>query len=703
MARIPDARVGVVGLVLMGLVPVVGHFASPTAAWGFHLTAYLAPGAWIASVVGWGLLFVSPWRRLMEALLFDRVGESLFAGRTRSALPTLIGMLVVMGGAFWRLSTATHFLGDGILVGEAVGDGAAFHATDGMDYLLHRLAREALAPVGDYRMAFNVYVWGSYLAGLLGVLTAVHLLRRSRMPVVTRTLLLLLWLFSAGSLLFCGYVESYGFLSVALLGFTWSGAMMQRGEAPPWLPGLFFGLALFFHTTALLALPALLWLTLRPGPTRAQHGLVSLWVPALLFPFLALLAHIALGYDANRFKADFLVNPDSRSMLVPLTGDHGPLSVVHWKDLINWILLVIPVPAWMILSHARQLLRRMREPDLSFLCVHGLCLAAAFVMLDRKLGAARDWDIFVPHVAGLGWVAVRLWEPETTAQGRTGVWPGPRLAACWVALLLAWPWFAVNATREASVRRFIEMRADFAPYPRAYASQDVANYFRDAGDQERAVGFYEEAVQAFPQSTRFRALLADGYLALGRAEAAGEQRDEVLKMTPNYYDEEARLTLRRREYSAALDLYRSIVRRNPDVASAWAGLGYAAFKTRNLEEARGAFIRASALADVPDYDYYAGIACASLGQWDEAVVRFQKSVRGNQSRYYHGLAVTLEGREAAHRARGRAVNLTRLREAAQIEARAAQLAPDDPRVVRYREHITRVLAGLEPPTTDPPR
>jgi tetratricopeptide (TPR) repeat protein len=700
---IPDTRIAVAGLVVLGLLPVIGRFASPTAAWGFHLTRYLASGAWLASAIGWGLLFLPPLQRCTEALVFERFGDALFGSGRRHVLPWLLGLLAVAGGAFWRLSTATHLLGDGVLLGEGVGDGTAFHATDGMDYLLHRLVGQVLTRAGVEGAAFGVYVWGSYLAGLLGVLTAVLLLRRTRLPANVRTLLLLLWLFSPASLLFCGYVESYGFLAVALLGFLWSGALLSRGEASPWLPGVFFGAALFLHSMALLALPGFLWLLLHPGPAHRGRPRPGLWVPALLLPAFAVLVHAALGYDTSRLTSDFLANPDRRSILVPLSGGHGLLSFAHWRDLANWVVLVIPVPAWLVLSRWGGLRRRLREPDIAFLGVHGLGVAVAFVLLDRKIGAARDWDLFAPHVAGLVWLAVRLWEPGLASAHRGRVWPSLRFATAWVALLLAWPWFAVNADRDASVRRFVDVRLGFAPYARAYASQDVAKHFRDAGDWTRAVAFYEDAVRAFPRGARFHALLAEGYLAQGREAEARGQRDEVLALTPGFYDEKARRAVLRRDYRTALELYRGIVRRTPDAHAAWGGLGFAAFKSGLLDEALAAFSRAGELGDVAEYDYYAGVVSASLGRWDEAVARFRRSLRGDEGHYCLGLAVALEGREAEKRRLGRSIDRARLLEAEEFAGRAARLSPRSRRIAVYREHIARVVAGREPPTADPPR
>lgn len=696
-------RTAVVGLVAMGLLPIAGHFASATTAWGLHLTPYVASGAWLISAALWILLLLPPLSRPLDALVFERWGRTLLQGEPRVAWPLLAGLLAVLGVAFWILSCATHLLGDGVLLGEGVSDNVPFHITDGMDYLLHRLAWQAFTRAGIQGEGYSIYVWGSYLAGLLGVLSIVLLLRRTGLPAAARTLLVLLWLLSPGSLLFCGYVESYSFLAVALAGLAWSGAMAARGEASPWLPGVFFGAALALHSLAILALPGLLWLAFRPRPQRARQWHVGLCVPAVVLPSLAVLIHMALGYDMDWFRSDFLANPDRRSLLLPLIGDHGLLSLAHWKDLANWIVLAVPVPAWLLISRWRDLLRRFREPDIAFLCVHGLAIAVAFVLFDRKIGAARDWDVFVPHAAGLLWLAVRLWEPELERTAHAGAWPNLRFATAWVAILLAWPWFVVNADRDASLRRFIEVRMGFAPYPRAYASQDVAKYFRDAGDQARALTFYEDAVRVFPQSPRFHAQLAEAYVASGREDAAARQRDEALRLEPHFYDEKARRAVIRRDYRTAIDLYRSIVRRSPDAHWAWGGLGFAAFKAAQFEEAREAFRRARLLADVAEYDYYAGVVAASQGRWDEAIEHFRESLRGEQGRYYLGLAVALEGREAVRHLRARPVDIARLHEAEWLAARAAQLSPSSRRIAAYRTHIAQVIAGREPPTTTPPR
>jgi tetratricopeptide (TPR) repeat protein len=689
-------RAVVAGLLVLGLLPIAGRFASPTLGWGVHLTTYLPVYAWLASILGFLLLFVPPWRRAFDRLVYAGLGGALFG---RSWAPAAVAA-VVLASIFVLLRTPTHLLGDGVLIGELAARGAEFRAHDGMDYLLHRLALQAIGKAGDSGASFVLYAWGSWIAGAAGVFTALMLLRRSRLSVETRTLAFLLWTVSAASLLFCGYTESYGFLAVTMMGFLWSGAMAQRGEIRPWVPGLFFGLALFFHLMAVLALPALAWLIAKPGPRKAARGrwAAAVLLPAVLIPLAGLFAHILAGFDIDWFRHEFLESKNQRSMLIGLMGSHGLLSFRHWKDLLNWTLLVAPAAGWMIAVGARDLRRRAREPEFAFLSIQAACFAVVFILLDRKLGSARDWDIFAPHVAGFCWLAVRLWEPEVQVREEGGAIPPLRFAAVWVALLIAGPWFAVNASRDASVRRFAEMRTDFPTFPRAYATEELAKYHRDRGDLQASLPLYEESVRTYPRNARTRVLLGSNYLALNRYDDARAQFDEALRLDPDNWlalGLRAKLALRDEDRALARELYGKLARVRPTDPEVWAGLGYVTLREGDREGALEAFRRAAGLRPDPQYDYYIGVICASLGRWEEGIDALGRSVRGDtDGTSYHALAMALEGREAARGAAPATEGLIAAQEAA---ARAAARAPKSVAIQTYKQHIDRVVAGREAP------
>jgi tetratricopeptide (TPR) repeat protein len=356
------------------------------------------------------------------------------------------------------------------------------------------------------------------------------------------------------------------------------------------------------------------------------------------------------------------------------------------------------VTGWLIAIGARRLRRRFREPELAFLLIQAACFTAVFVLLDRKLGSARDWDIFTPHVAGFCWIAARIWEPEAASQERRAKMPSLRFAAPWAALLIAWPWFAVNASREASVQRFTEIRADFPTFPRAYATEELAKYFRDRGDLNRSLPLYQESVRTYPRNARTRILLGTNYLALKRVPEASEQFDEALRLDPGNWmalDLRAKIALQAKDYALAYELFRKLVPQEEADPDAWGGFGYAAYKEGHLEEALEAFRRASARKPDPQYDYYIGFICASLGRWDEAVAGFERSTRGDQDGdYFHALAMALEAREAT---RAGGPNPDGLAAAQTAAARAVEIAPKKVLILRYKQHIDAVIAGTDAP------
>ncbi len=693
-------RAGSIALLVIGLLPVAGRFLQVPGAWGIHAISFLSPLAVIAAIAGWLILLIPSSRRAASAALLDGLGGGLLG---RSAASWAVASLAA-GAAFYLLRVRTHLLGDQVLVSELVARGSSFRAHDAMDYLLHRLVFQSAGRPQDIPLSFSIYQWGSILIGSLGVAVALLLLRRCRLPSPERATIFLLWILSPATLLYCGYCESYGPLSVAMLGFLWSGAMVERGEARPLLPGIFFGVALFFHTMAILAAPALLWLAFRPGPKRQHglHGRLELLGPALALPLLGVLIHLALGYDMEWFRREFLESKNQKNLLAPLSGSHGLLSPRHWRDLLNWILLVVPVPAALIVARLGSLRRRLREDEVPFLLAQIVPFAVAFVLLDRKIGSSRDWDLFAPHIAGLCWLAVRLWEGEADRDTGRGIWPGALRNAAFVALLVAWPWFAVNASREASLARFDLLRGDFARFPRAYATEELAKYYRDRGDIEKAFPLYKESVEIYPNNARTRVLLGSSYFMLDRLDEAEAEFDEALRLDPRNIlalDMKSRTALRREDFGGALQIYRRLAPVRGSDPDMWSGYGYAALRLGEHREAYEAFRRAASLRRDPELDYFWGLSASYLELWDEAIEALARASRegGSRALALFALAGAFESRYASRLSAGQAVDASDIESARRFADQAVAFAPNDSVIAGYRDHIERVAAGLEPP------
>ncbi|MBM3286706.1 MAG: tetratricopeptide repeat protein, partial [Candidatus Eisenbacteria bacterium] len=562
------------------------------------------------------------------------------------------------------------------------------------------------------------------IAGFLAALTALLILRRARMNPAGKMLAFSLFILAAPTLIYCGYVESYAYLSIGMLGFLWTGAMAQRGECPPWVPGLFYGIAFFFHTTAVFALPALLLLTFFPGARRKRRPAwpLQILLPALALPAAAIAIHLALGYDAGWFRRDFIESKNQRQLLIGLTGPHGLLGLRHLKDVANWLLLVAPVTGWLIVSKRRVLLARLREPEIAFLAVQVAAFLAPFLLLDRKLGAARDWDLMTPQVAGFALLAARLWEADLARGGSAagggpaaggaplaegapaaegGRLPSVRLAAFWAALLLTAPWLAMNASREATVRRFDEVRRDFPTFARAYGAEELGKYYYERKEYETSLAYYRECVETYPGNARTRILLGTSYFILNRIDEAQAQYDKALEIDPDNWmalDMKARLALRANDTKAALGFFRRLAPSNPRDPEIWAGYGYAAFYQKAYPEAVEAFLRASQFRFDPRYLYHAGIARALQGEHDAAIELLTRSWEAGmeETMVASALATTLESRYASIERRGESPSRDDLVRARDHLRRAAAAKPEEKHLSERLLHIEEVLAGRTP-------
>jgi tetratricopeptide (TPR) repeat protein len=280
--------------------------------------------------------------------------------------------------------------------------------------------------------------------------------------------------------------------------------------------------------------------------------------------------------------------------------------------------------------------------------------------------------------------------------------PSVRFAAVWTALLLAAPWFAVNAGKESSLARFDEMRRDFARHPRAYAAEELAKYFRDHGETVRSLGYYEESVRTFPNNARTRTLLGTSYMFLGRNAEGQAQYDSALAIDPKSWmalDMKAKFALRGNDYASALEIFRKLAPLRPRDVLMWTGYGAAALSQKAYPEAYDAFARANALRPDPVNFYYMGIAAAHLGRWDTAIESLQRATRTapKDAKSFHALGAAHEGRYAERlRADPGKADRGDLEAAVHLARQARSLDPQDARIESYLKHAEAVLAGTEP-------
>ena len=618
-------------LTLPLILLAVGRVLPGPRAWGFNHFAYLPGwvfGVWLAAALLLGTLLLPAVQRAVCDRLAGPLPRFLFESRW---VPW--ALTAIAGGLFFLLRERSFFMGDGYLVGELVEQGVPFRAFDNLDYLLHFQAYQQFGQGGLRFSSFDLYRGSAIFAGMLAVATWVRLAGRLSWSPWRKVAVVGLLFFAGPAALFFGYVESYSFLFLFMTAFLLCGLLVLDGRAPLWLAATFFGLGLAFHLTALFTAPALLVLAWRaPGRSPPARRVLEAFGPPTLLLLVALLLHIAEGYNVSWFRHEFLEGKNAQSIWIPLGQGRGLFTVYHWKDLCNLALITAPVCLLVVLTAWRRLRSCWREPRYLFLLAQIASLAFLSVAVDRKLGGARDWDLLAAHSAGLIVLAATLL-PGGTTDGARPVRvrldrPHPVVPlALGVSLLVGMPWVVLLHWEDRSISRFVDIVADFPDFPRGYAYEEVGKYYRKTGDLDRAQPLYEKAVATNPSHARIRILLGMIYFARENYDAATEQYLVASRLDPKSYlpvEMLGQVAMKRERFEEAWGWFQKLVDLRPRTATAWEQYAFAAMKSRRWEQAISGFAKAAELDPAGGrYGQEIGSALAHLGRFEEAADAFR--------------------------------------------------------------------------------
>ena len=269
-------------------------------------------------------------------------------------LAAYVAAPVVGAFLFWVLRCRTYFLGDGWLLGEMAAAGIRYGGFNFIHYhIVAKFFSTLTHPVEAD--AFRLFAGTSFAAGVLYLIASAWSARNLSKDNGERILLYSLLVFFAPVEMFMGYVECYSILMVFMLLFFAAMTLHYRKNLPLWVPGAAFGLGLAFHLGALFFAPLLLvplfW-PARRAPRSVLRRLAFVTLPVVAAMGLAGGLYLLEGYNRARFESDFIKTRETQKLLVTLLDSRGFLSWRHWKDVLNLLLLVAPVPLMMLLAAA---------------------------------------------------------------------------------------------------------------------------------------------------------------------------------------------------------------------------------------------------------------------------------------------------------------------------------------------------------------
>jgi tetratricopeptide (TPR) repeat protein len=387
------------------------------------------------------------------------------------------------------LRVKVPLLGDGILRSQEISAGRLFSITEPLTTLIHGLLYRLLSVIGfQANLAELAYRITSITAGLAVLILYCHFAKKHNDGHIFWPLIIVLA--GAGfNQIFYGYIESYALFLAAVGWYLFQTLKKISDPKPSFIPAILAGLAVALHGTGIFLFPSLVYSWKKRACFSTKAGLKRLVLETLCF-FAIPAAALAMGLLlVARPEIGNSFSELPKKTLLPLWGGfwgYGILSPGHWLDILNQIFLAAPAALLLAVFSAGRKIIFFKAPEAKLL---GLAAAGGMlflVMVDPKLGTARDWDL-------LAWpIMVLLLFVLHRALASDLGWRRWALAAS-ISLWLFLPWVMTNASAERSLARYTDLLSR-DNRSSAYGYENLAIYYRDHRNSEMMEWAYLMAV-----------------------------------------------------------------------------------------------------------------------------------------------------------------------------------------------------------------
>ncbi len=437
---------------------------------------------------------------------------------------------------FWALRAKTPLLGDGYLRAGEIKLGQLISITEPVDFYLH-LATSRLFGLDGY----TSYAVLSCLAGAIFVFLILLFGNLLGKEGKEKAFFLLILVTMGANQLFFGYIESYSFMYVALTGYILFGIRYLKRGSGFFAPALFLLLAISLHLSALFVLPSLFYLAfVSVSPPLKQT------TRRFKFTEMVILICVIFMVGAGLYflKISFSEQPSGSFLIYPFGDGERSYSFFSWAHLLDFLnlqLLVSPVSPvlwlvplllfWKTINFKGNTIR-----FLGWVILGSFCFA---LLVDPKLGYARDWDLFA--FSGLGatllgsylWVGLSGEQQKIEHTGEESKMSLSRATVILFTLSLTFtlPWVLVNASEKKAIDR-LEDLLKMDEQRAAYGYETLAAYFRDKGEFEKTVDYWKNAIAINP-IPRYYAALGNAYRMVGQYDLAIEAFKRSIQMAPD--------------------------------------------------------------------------------------------------------------------------------------------------------------------------
>ncbi|MBD3218677.1 MAG: hypothetical protein GF310_10400 [candidate division Zixibacteria bacterium] len=472
-------------IILFGLLFIISPFLGDVRLWGINHLRFLAD---YGKIVFTGLLvlcFIPGIAENINDTANSIQRKYLRSGAIKKILLSAL-IFVVSFLVFYLFRNATHLLGDGLLRGDELDYGFGYLplSTEPLTSILHYSFYHIVNPLFGMQNHASIQIFSCLLGGTF-ILLALNIFKPSREKGFSP---LLAVLGISGIQFFFGYVESYTIIFIGLTIFIWLSFKYFSSGRGFAAACIVYMIIFVSHFSTIFTLPAFLLLIIhgfRNSELKISHkltGIVSLVIMAAVFIYFHYIFTPAFGDIEVKFLLSF--TPDGYWVLDP----------GHLLDILNNFLMsstlflllltvIVKYKLWNNISVSAKIFA---------LLLAGGALGL-LLLLDPKIGFARDWDLFVPAGAVFVMIAIHLMRKakEIKAVHRKAI-----STAVLLPLLFSSSYIAVNHNLESSYQRF-EYILQFHSRRSAFGYESLGGhykrFYRNKEDLQRAIKNYKKA------------------------------------------------------------------------------------------------------------------------------------------------------------------------------------------------------------------
>ncbi len=455
-------------LLLAGAIPIKSF-------WGINHLRYFSSGIKIFCAVVIILLFIPRIRSVIVDLL-------KIISEKSELLPVIVRYLsiaVISGSLFYLFRVHVHSLGDGYMRIGQIETGIRFLHTELLDFWLHGALYDLLNHFGSVS-GEAVYQIFSIGIGILFVLAIYGLDLKDIARRESSGSLKWLIICFGGAQLFFGYVESYALFYTAMIIYALLAFRYLLTGRTFWLASLAYAVGLAAHMAGFIFLPTYLYLAYKAVKGRKAKPVIS------NYSFTGLVAMLAVTLiimeSITRLKHGQYLPSASGYLLPLLSGDYTVFSGHHLFDIMNELLLVVPVPLAFVIPIVWS---RKNYPQVSikaFGIVLALCAAFFLIAINPSLGYARDWDLFSTPTALLGCTILVFYFRKIVQNNKSTVALPALLATIFVSV-----WILTNAVPKRQLQRAEDLLS-LSDQGRGYCTELLAHYYRyEAKDNQKVL------------------------------------------------------------------------------------------------------------------------------------------------------------------------------------------------------------------------